>query len=162
MEMTTLSNTKFEISDRRGRNKEEAVPVPVPVLQPTEESTKDWEDVAYMVVLVQSNQGPLVAGRAVGLRGDGKPFVADWFLPPIWPEDLNWTDKARERLDTFLGCSCTSASACAVHKMYLPQWIKADTQRLQLMGASGVPKAIEVMMKAEQARSASNIAIPGR
>jgi hypothetical protein len=44
--------------------------------------------------------------------------------------------------------------------MYQTQWIKADTQRLELIGSSLVPEAIEVMVKAERTRAASRIYVP--
>ena len=113
-----------------------------------------------MIVLVPSNAGPIVTGRAVGLRSDGLCFLADYFLSPIYPEHFDWTEEARKRLDTFLGCDCMRGGACSVHKLYVPQWIKADTQRLELIGSQQVPEAIEVMVKAERSRAASNILVP--
>jgi hypothetical protein len=155
-----LSN--FEIHDRRGGNKtEEPKPAQVISIAPEPEADRSsWKNVGYMIVLIPSNAGPLVAGRAVGLRSDEKCFIADFFLPQIYPEHFDWTEKARERLDTFLGCECTQGGQCATHKMYQPQWIKADTQRLELIGSSPVPEAIEIMVKAERARAASSILVP--
>lgn len=148
--------SNFEIVDRR-RNKEERKPEPV---QEVPQNAGEWEDVGYLIVFIPSNGGPIVAGRAAGLRGDGKTFVADYFLPQIYPEHFDWTVEARKRLDTFLGCECSSSGPCAVHKLYLDQWLQADIQRIQLIGNSPVPKAIEMFMKAEQAKRASSIAIP--
>ncbi len=113
-----------------------------------------------MIVLVPSNAGPLVTGRAVGLRSDELCFCADYFLPQIYPEHFDWTVKARERLDTWLGCDCSRSGPCATHKMLMPQWIKADSQRLELIGTSAVPEAIEVMVKAERSRQAAGIVVP--
>ena len=154
-----MSNSTFEVTDRRGGNKEAPTPVLVAVPEiAVDKST--WKNVGYMIVLIGSKNGPLVSGRAVGLRSDEKFFIADWFLPPIYPEHFDWTSEARKRLDTFLGCGCTNVAPCAVHAMYMPQWIKADTQRLELIGNSPVPEAVEVMIKAERSRVASKIAVP--
>ena len=161
-----MSN-KFEVIDRRRQNKEETA-APENISVPATENTGDkstWKDIpknpAYMVVLAGSPSGqPIVSGRAVGVRADEKFFIADWIFPPIYPEHFDWTVEVRKRLDTFLGCDCTSAGPCGVHKMYLPQWLEADSQRLALIGSSKVPEAVEVMMKADQARKASQIAIP--
>jgi hypothetical protein len=155
----TLSN--FEIKDRRGEKKETAAPIilETPDPQPTGDRSK-WKNIGYMIVLVPSNAGPLVTGRAVGLRSDEKCFIADYFLPQIYPEHFDWTPKARERLETFLGCECSSGTPCATHKMLVPQWIKADTQRLELIGNSAVPEAIEIMVKADRARKAGGIVVP--
>lgn len=157
-----MSN-KFEVVSRRGADKQEPVAAPEIIPAPEPETAGDkstWKNVAYMIVLIGSQGGPLVSGRAIGLRADEKFFIADYFLPPIYPEHFDWTVESRKRLDTFLGCDCTSAGPCGVHKMYLPQWLEADGQRLALIGSSKVPEAVEVMMKADQARKASQIAIP--
>lgn len=148
--------SSFELIDRR-RNKEERNPEPV---QEVPQNADEWEDVGYLIVLIPSNWGPIVAGRAAGLRSDSKTFVADYFLPQIYPEHLDWTVEARKRLDTFIGCECSSSAPCAVHRMYLEQWLQADIQRIELIGNSPVPKAIEMFMKAEQVKRSSNIAIP--
>jgi hypothetical protein len=159
--MITLSSSEFEYVDRRKEKKESPTPVAVEVPEPKPTANKSsWKNVGYMIVLIGSQNGPLVSGRAVGLRSDEKFFIADWFLPPIYPEHLDWTVEARKRLETFLGCDCTNIAPCAVHKLYFPQWIKADTQRLELIGNSPVPEAVEVMIKAERSRAASKIAVP--
>ena len=154
-----MSNIKFV--DHRGSNKQERVEVPIveTVSEPTGDRSS-WKNVGYMIVLIPSNAGPIVTGRAVGLRSDEKCFIADYFLPQIYPEHFDWTIEARKRLDTFLGCECASGTPCAVHKMYQPQWIKADSQRLELIGSSPVPESIEVMIKAERARAESRIHVP--
>ena len=151
----------FEIKDRRGEKKESPAPVVVaaPEDQPAAD-TSSWKSVGYMIALVQSNAGPIVTGRAVGLRSDGLCFVADYFLPQIYPEHFDWTVKVRERLDTWLGCECVRGKPCATHKMYMPQWLKADTDRLELIGSSPVPEAIEIMFKAERSRAAASIVVP--
>ncbi len=155
--------SNFEIVDRRKEKKESSPLILIPKTEESEQPEGDkstWKNVGYMIIFIPSNAGPIVAGRAVGLRSDEKCFVADYFLPQIYPEHFDWTAKARERLDTFLECECSSGSPCSVHKLYQPQWIKADTQRLELIGSSPIPEAIEVMFKAERARAASNIVIP--
>lgn len=157
----TLSN--FEIKDRRGSNKEDPSLTVASVPDATHEVAADkssWKNVGYMICLIPSNAGTIVAGRAVGLRSDEKCFIADYFLPQIYPEHFDWTAEARKRLDTFLGCDCTGGGPCATHKLYQPQWIKNDTQRLELIGSSPIPEAIEVMVKAERARAASSILVP--
>jgi hypothetical protein len=154
-----LSN--FEIVDKRGGNK--SVPEPVVLAAPELVPIADksgWKNVGYMIVLIPSNAGPIVAGRAVGLRTDEKCFVADYFLPPIFPEHFDWTAESRKRLDTFIGCDCAGRSPCSTHKILQPQWIRADTQRLELIGSSPVPEAIEIMVKADRARAASSIVVP--
>jgi hypothetical protein len=146
-----LSNSKIEVIDRRGGRKEEpsAAPVVIEAPEPVGDRSS-WKSVAYMICLVPSNAGPLVAGRAVGLRSDQKCFLADYFLSQIYPENFDWTVEARKRLETFIGCECTGGVPCAIHREYVPQWIKADTQRLELIGSSPVPEAIEVMIKAQR------------
>jgi hypothetical protein len=151
--------SNFEFIDRRKDKKESPAPVVVASPEPTGDRST-WKNIGYMIVLIGSPNGPLVSGRAVGLRSDDKFFIADWFLPPIYPEHFDWTVESKKRLDTFLGCDCTNVAPCAVHKMYLPQWIKADTQRLELIGSSPVPEAVEVMIKAERARAASSVVVP--
>jgi hypothetical protein len=153
--------SNIEITSRRGSNKQEKVEAPAVEISPEPVGDKSsWKNVGYMIVLIPSNAGPIVTGRAVGLRSDEKCFIADYFLPQIYPEHFDWTEKARNRLDTFLGCECAGGTPCAVHKMYQTQWIKADTERLELIGSSPVPEAIEVMVKAERTRAASRIHVP--
>jgi hypothetical protein len=145
-----LSN--FEFKDHRGSNKEESAAAPVIAAAPEPTADKSsWKNVGYMICLIPSNAGPIVAGRAVGLRSDEKCFIGDYFLPQIYPEHFDWTAEARKRLDTYLGCECGIGVQCAVHREYLPQWIKADTQRLELIGSSPVPEAIEAMVKGQRA-----------
>ena len=161
--------SNFEIVSRRGGNKQETTPA-MKLEDHIEEKSvssadkSSWKNVprnpCYMIVLVGSPNGPLVSGRAIGVRSDEKFFIADWLLPPIYEEHFDWTVESRKRLDTFIGCGCTSAGPCGVHKMYIPQWQQADMQRLNLIGNAPVPEAVEIMMKADKARQASQIAIP--
>lgn len=162
-----MSNSKIEVIDRRGSRKEEPAAAMVVEASPEPRAAGDrssWKNIpknpGYMIALIPSNAGPIVVGRAVGLRSDEKCFIADFFLPQIYPEHFDWTAEARKRLDTFLGCECASGVQCAVHKIKQPEWIKNDTQRLELIGSSPVPEAIEVMVKAERARAASSILVP--
>ena len=153
--------SNFEVIDRRKEKQESPTTevIAVPESQPAAD-TSSWKNVGYMIVLVPSNAGPIVTGRAVGLRSDGLCFCADYFLPQIYPEHFDWTAKARERLDTWLGCECARGTRCTTHKMYMPQWLRADTDRLELIGNSAIPEAIEIMFKAERARAAGSIVVP--
>jgi hypothetical protein len=141
------SNIKF--IDRRG-DKEKAPALVAEVVPEPAADRSSWKNVGYMICLIPSNAGPIVAGRAVGLRSDGKCFIGDYFLSQIYPEHFDWTVESRKRLDTYLGCDCAVGIQCAVHKTYVPQWIKADTQRLELIGSSPVPEAIEAMVKGQR------------
>jgi hypothetical protein len=167
---------EFEIVDKRRQKKDaELNSEHASENLETEVSSKDvetgskdsWKSVSYCLqvspLFTKNGQsgGALILGTAVGLRGDGKPFVANYALPqPTWPEGFNWEKKAKERLDTFLGCECDYGIPCAVHKMYLPQWQQADDQRLRLESTKPVPEAIEAMFKAESALRKSPIKIP--
>jgi hypothetical protein len=42
----------------------------------------------------------------------------------------------------------------------MPQWLRADTDRLELIGNSAIPEAIEIMFKAERSRAAGSIVVP--
>ena len=154
--------------DRRGANKtftsERVMPNPEVLAAPVK---GEWEDVAYMVVMIQMqrNQPPMVAGRAVGLRKhDQKTCIADYLFSPIWPSQLDWTKEARKRLDTFLDCDCGAHRPCSLHELNFPMWQKSDIERLNLIAAMPMPKALEALMRMEQARAASqpNLLIPGQ
>lgn len=156
-----MSNSKFEIVSRRGEKKPETVEKPLTIIEaPEPKSEGEWEAVTYLVVLMQGQQGPLVIGRAVGLRQDGQCFAADWIFPPVWKAGTNWESKASERLDTFLDCSCSDAAPCGVHQLYLKQWLDADAQRLNLIASAPIPKALEAFIKAEQKRASAKIIVP--
>jgi hypothetical protein len=145
----------FIVVDKRGKNADVVVVPVVPVESETEPdmSKGKWDDVRYIIALAQTPGGMIINGRAVGLRMDGLTVIADYILPPLWPKDLDWPKQARKRLDTFLECECSVKGACAVHKMYVQKWMEADTQRLNLQASQPLPKALEVLMKAEQARA---------
>ena len=67
---------------------------------------QSWKAVAYTVSVKMQGNGLVIAGKACGVRADGKGFFAFIDLPLIYPEEFNWTAKAKERLDIFLDCSC--------------------------------------------------------
>lgn len=150
--------------DRRGQKKAEPVEVEKPIVSSTDKS--EWEEVKYAIAWrpIPSN-GPLqiiIIGRALGLRSDGLPFIADYWLTADYDDNRDWEEQAKKRLDTFLGCECSSHAPCAIHRMYIEQWEKQDIHRSQLCGQKKVPKVLEVLHKAERARreAAQNIAIP--
>ena len=136
--------------------------------KPAAGSKSEWEDVSYCVQIVQvrptkshPSPGFIAIGSAVGLRGDGIPFVANYALPqPTWDKGCNWEDKVKARLDTFLGCDCIFGHPCAVHKIYIKDWERADQQRLELQGSMPVPRPIEAMFKAQQDHLKSRIEAP--
>lgn len=141
----------FEVIDRRGQKKEPREVVPD--VSREAPAGDHWRSVAYLTALMQGPQGQIIVqGRACGLRSDLLTFVADWVFPPVWNENIDWCGLAKKRLDTFLGCSCTSAGACAVHKLYLPQWMQQDADRLNRLAAEPVPEVVEYMMRAEAAK----------
>lgn len=154
-------SSRFEIKDRRGSNKIEPLAPAVAAVEEIPKVDGEWEDVAYLIVIAPGQNGNvMVVGRAVGLRNDGETFIGDWLFPPIWKESMQWQPEARKRLDTFKNCACGSGLLCSVHKLYLQQWRTADTQRMELIGSEPLPKAMEVLIKAEQARAAAKIAVP--
>ena len=159
--------SSFEIKNRRGGNKEAPAPAIIPAVasEPTGDNLS-WEDVKYAIAwrpIPQRQPGPLqiiLMGRAIGLRSDGLPFVADYWFEPEY--DPDWQVKVKKRLDTFLGCGCNDFSPCAVHKMYFGKWAEADTQRLTMAGERPVPTVLEILHKAEMARQqrAQSIVVP--
>jgi hypothetical protein len=143
----------FTVVDRRGEAKPERVDPAVNTKNEDGETVpgKVWKDVAYMCVMSQAPGGGLMAlGRAVGLREDLRTFVADFVLPPIWHEKLDWCPTAKKRLDTFLGCKCTMSGPCEVHRVELGKWFQQDTDRLNLLAAQPIPEAIEYLIKLEE------------
>lgn len=164
-----MSNSKFEVIDRRGSKKPE--PAAIPVVEEKIQVTGDrssWEEVKYAIAwrpVPQSQPGPLqiiIMGRALGLRSDGLPFIADYWMTPDYDDSRDWEKQSKKRLDTFLNCECNDFHPCAVHQMYFPQWVERDSQRLNLAGTKPVPKVLEILHKAEMARMerAKNIAVP--
>jgi hypothetical protein len=157
-----LSN--FEIIDRR-QNKEHHVE-PVKVVEVQADESGEWEDVAFVIALVQcQDRSMMMIGRAVGVRADGVgPFVADYVLPNVWPKGFDWPKEARKRLETFSKCNCTSSSRCSIHAIYLKQWMEADAQRMAFANSVPLPKAIELLMRAEivakEKAAKSSIVVP--
>lgn len=145
--------------DRRGANKifvPERVE-PVVIDEKTGVTKGEWEDVAYMIVMIQlqPNQPPMVAGRAVGLRKhDQKTCIADYLFSPIWPSQLDWIKEGKKRLDTFLDCNCESNRPCSLHEINLPMWMRSDMDRLNTMASLPMPKALEALIRMEQAKAA--------
>lgn len=159
----------FVVNDRRGRRGEEVAAEPVgTVLTITEVvaepsgSKSSWKDVAFMTAFAQSEQGILPIGRAVGVREDGRLFIADWLMPPHWRKGTDWMALAKARLDTFLGCDCNELGTCATHKVYVAGWVSSDTERINRLRSEPLPLAIETLMRAEMARQQSKIVVPGR
>ena len=163
--MSTLS--LFKVVDRR-KEKAEAeteVTAPVAIIEPVASADKGtWEEVKYGVAFRPAHGGVIILGRAMGLRSDGLPFIADYWFSADWDDNRDWEAQSKKRLDTFLNCDCNSHAPCAIHKMYFDQWLQQDTQRLTLAGTKPVPKVLEILHKAELARRANppNLAVPGR
>jgi hypothetical protein len=165
-----VSSSKFEVVDRRGGKKAEAVAVEeiVPATPETTADKSSWEEIKYAIAwrpIPQNQPGPLqiiIIGRALGLRSDGLPFIADYWFSADYEDNRDWEAQAKKRLDTFLGCECNDYGPCGVHKMYFNQWVEADTQRLTLAGNKPVPRVLEILHKVERARMerARNIAVP--
>jgi hypothetical protein len=139
------------INDRRGQKKEprQDPAILAPADKPRDASS--WLNVAFLIVFAPGPQGVIPIGRAVGLRSDDETFIADWQMPPIWPEGLDWTKVVRARLDTFLNCGCGTRELCATHKHYLVQWKQADAERLNAVACEPLPAALERLMMAERA-----------
>jgi hypothetical protein len=164
--MKSPSEPAFTIVDRRGQNHNpEPEPEKVVALEEGGKRKKQtWEEVVYQLVIAQAGQGVLLmVGRATGSRSDKKgPFVADYLLFPVVTDNtFDWRPHAKKRLDTFLNCDCTIAhGACAVHKLYLPQWMQQDQERYQRMASQPVPKTLEMLHQAEMAKRQTNIMVP--
>jgi hypothetical protein len=151
----------FEITDRRGSNKpEEAKKAATPIEDlPVPDGGKGgWDHVAYRIVELQI--GPprpngtvptCFAGRAAGLRTDGKPFLADYLFEPEWSEGFRWEPKAKKRLDTFLNCDCKNGNPCQMHKMVLPRWADEDLKRVTDASIKAVPVVFEVIDRKDRA-----------
>lgn len=147
--------SNFEFVDRRGKDKPEPTPE-VKIEGPVNEA---WDDLQYMLSATQTPQGLIFLGRLVGLRTDGMTFVADYILPPLWEVGLAWESVVKERIDTFLGCSCRQTGPCSLHKMYIPQWQKQDVQRINLLLSQPKSKALLALESAERS-ARSNVIVP--
>jgi hypothetical protein len=161
----TLSN--FEVIDRR-RSKpqdEEAIVPAEPVVSiDAPAATRQWKDVAYVLAFMPIQNGNmLIIGRAVGIRKDGLgPFLADFLLPNIWGPDFTWQKEAKKRLDTFLGCECSTQARCPIHTLKVDQWATEDRRRLETVASAPMPEAVELLVRAEMAAQAkkSNLVVP--
>ena len=151
------------VIDRRHSNPDRPADVeitsPAPELVKTAEPEPSgdkniWVEVLYMWALQPVNpQVMIIKLRAVGERGDGKPFIADVPLLPTPPEDMeSLRDEAKRRLDTFLGCECTygAEGTCRKHRNLFREWQEAfERQNLEL-GKLPVPRCLETLQKAEE------------
>jgi hypothetical protein len=156
--MKSPSNPGFTVVDRRGQN-HTPEPEIIPEVRP---ASQTWEDVDYLYTLAQHPQfGMLMLGRAVGVRSDGKPFMADYVLfPRVTNNTIDWRPHSKKRLDTFLNCECSIAHGpCAVHKLYLPKWLEQDLERMQRLSAEPVSRALEALHHAELAKQKSNLVV---
>ena len=153
----------FEIVDKRGANKDPVVrEVPAVVTEPTGD-IHTFKSVGYIYTNVNiAKMGDFPVFRGIGLRGDGLLPIVEWIIPPIVAEGIEPTKYVRQRLDTFLGCKCVQKTLCSDHQRYLQQWFQADMDRLNLIASTPVNEALEVYLRAEQARQQQRIAVPGR
>lgn len=119
-----------------------------------------WSDVAFMIAFMNVNGQQVISGRCLGLRSDNRTFVADYLFSPVWERGLDWTAIAEERLNTFLNCGCQDGTACEMHQKTCEAWLIEGVQRIQSVGAQGVPPAVEAFMKAQQQKP--QIITPGR
>jgi len=151
--MKSSSEPAFTVVDKRGQAR---VETPAPIIVAPEPGVKPdrsfWKSTDLLIVLNNVQGQMMILGRAVGLRSDDCFFCADWVFPPRWHDGLDWPKEARKRLNTFLNCDCTNAGPCAEHKFNLPQWMRADGERLNLLGREPISEAVEVMQRVEQAR----------
>lgn len=159
----------FVVNDRRGEKKapreEEAV---VTVDRAAVEATKDkskWKDVSYLIVQAQMQAGQVLnILRACGERSDGRPFMADWILPPFWTEKTDIvqvaTKNAKGRLDTFLNCHCIEGQKCSDHRESIEMWGKLDTERITRLMSQPMPSSLELIIRAEQSAQAQKLHRP--
>ena len=151
-------------SDCGGGPKHEVVPFKKTVRGEKQE----WKSIGYVVAFLPVGQAQVLMVRAVGMRTDEKVFTADYAMPPVWVDGMDFSVEARKRLDTFKACSCDRDGRCKFHGDMLPgsgrpgEWLKSDMERLQKIQGSPLPEAVEVLMKAEAARQNNRIVVPGR
>lgn len=160
--MKSTNDSGFTIVDRRGQNRAPELEPVSPAPQAAPQKNQTWTSLAYLYTLQQHPEfGLLMLGRSIGERSDGKPFAADYILFPVVTENtIDWRPVAKKRLDTFLNCECSIAhGACSMHKLYLPQWLKQDMERMQRMSTEPVPRALEVLHQAELAKQKSNLVV---
>jgi hypothetical protein len=127
-----------------------------------------WKSTGYVVAILPVGQAQIFMVRAVGMRTDEKVFTADYAIPPVWEDGVDFAAEARKRLDTFKACSCDRSGPCKFHGAALPspvgpgEWLKADMERLGKIQSAALPECVEVLMKAEAARQQNRIVLPGR
>lgn len=163
-----IAKRGFAVVDKRGQNN--------PVQEPPKIVDSDidmrpvhdrqWESEDYIITINQGSDGnPLITGRALGLANDGNVFFVDVLFPPRWKRNYDWTLEARQRLDTFLQCSCSpNDGPCPWHRRKINGgWLREDQQRIQEDGQRPASKVLEVYFKAESAkRQATRILAPRR
>ena len=162
----------YEFVDKRGLNKVEAPAVLAAVPEVPEKKVRgeklEWKSLGFTIVFLMVNNQQMLAGRAVGLRDDEKVFTADYALPPVCDEEFRWQGEARKRLETFLACSCDRGSRCKFHAEKCGgqngpgEWLIEDVKRLEKVQSTPLPECLEILMKAEMARSQSRVETPGR
>lgn len=156
------SEPKFTVVDKRGQNQGTVLieaPKP-PESEEVKKGKRTWKSQGFMHVLSATPIGTVPAGRIAGLRGDGPLFVADFLFAPVTTEHEDWRKEARRRLNTFLGCECKTGHRCNVHQVACENWIKEDIDRIMKSTQKDLPEAIEVLMKAEQARQKTSLVVP--
>ena len=154
---------EITVIDRRGAahvHSEPETPKPEPEKEEVRVGKRTWKSQGFMIVMAQGPQGVIISGRVVGLRGDGQLCVADYMFSPIVPEHEDWKKEARRRLNTFLGCDCKTGHQCHTHQIAIPNWTREDVERVKKSTQKNLPEAIEVMMKAEQARQKTQLVVP--
>jgi len=157
-----MSKPEIIVIDRRGQN-HGTVEIETPKPQESEEVQKGkrtWKSQGFLIVMAQGPQGIVISGRVVGLRGDGQLCVADYMFAPVVPEHEDWKKEARRRLNTFLGCDCKTGYQCHTHKIAIQNWNREDVDRVAKSTQKNLPEAIEVLMRAEQARQKTGIVVP--
>ena len=159
--MKSSSEPAFTVVDKRG-----TAHVDIDKSTPTVVTTGPlpdrsfWKSTDLLIVLNNVGGQMMIMGRALGLRSDDSFFCADWVLPPRWHDGIDWPKEARKRLDTFLNCECTNHGPCVEHQFNIPQWMRADGERLNLLAREPLSEAIEVMQKVEMARQKVQIVRP--
>jgi hypothetical protein len=149
----------IELIDRRGQNKAVVEEKPLTIQEvAVPVGTGEWKEVVYGIVVNQmpTAQGGavmVIAGRAFGLRNDGKPFCADFWFGAQWKEGFRWEPIAKQRLDTFLDCACDESGPCKVHQVSMPHWARDDRKRIEDEGQTEPPEVIKVFIMAEQNRA---------
>jgi hypothetical protein len=157
--MKSLDELGITVVDKRGQNRsDEAVDIITSSLQPEDPRETGnraiWKSVDYIYAIIQMSGGYGVVGRTVGLRGDGKTFLADYLLLPMCTkETVDWMPKSKERLDTFLGCACKyGVEQCSLHRKLVPEWGRLDMSRYEIMAQKAISPALEALHQAEQNR----------